>query len=116
MSWLKTASASFFGAIGMPTAVSEAVMEERTEDIRAMMLNTLGEKGAASFSALRRRLMFASDLQGLWYLRSEWMGAISSLYGEREAAKELSKLNIQFEGMLSKGMESRPSPLSSKRR
>jgi hypothetical protein len=115
MSWLKSASASFFGAVGMTPAPSEAVLEERTEEIRLAMLSTLGEKGAAAYPALRRRLMFAADIEALWYLRSEWMGALSTLHGERVAAAHLRSINIQFEGLLSKGMNSRPSPLSSNR-
>jgi hypothetical protein len=113
MSWLKSASASFWGAVGSLTpAPSESVLIERCEEIRQNMLSTLGEKGAAMFPALRRRLMFAADIEALWYLRSEWMGALSSLQGERVAAAHLRSINIQFEGVLSKGMNSRPSPLS----
>lgn len=93
-------------------APSESEMSARTEEIRQSMLGILGEKGAASFPALRRRLMFATDIEALWYLRSEWMGSLSSLHGERVAAAHLRSINIQFEGLLSKGMNSRPSPLS----
>ncbi len=112
MSWLKSASASFWGAVGMTPAPSEAVLEERTEEIRVTMLSTLGEKGALAYPALRRRLMFAVDLEAIWYLRSEWMGALSTLHGERVAAAHLRSINLQFEGLLTKGMNSRPSPLS----
>ena len=112
MSWLKSASASFWGAVGMNPAPSEAILEERTEEIRIAMLSTLGEKGALAYPGLRRRLMFAADAEAIWYLRSEWMGALSTLHGERVAAAHLRSINIQFEGLLTKGMNSRPSPLS----
>ncbi len=112
MSWLKSASNSFWGVVGMTPSPSEAVVEERTEDIRVMMLSTLGEKGALSYPALRRRLMFAANAEALWYVRSEWMAALSTLHGERVAAAHLRSVNIQFEGLLTKGMNSRPSPLS----
>ncbi len=112
-SWLKSASASFFGAIGSLTpAPTDSVLEDRCEDLRQTMLSTLGENGAASYPALRRRLMFAADIEALWYMRSEWMGALSTLLGERVASAHLRSINIQFEGVLSKGMNSRPSPLS----
>lgn len=113
MSWLKSASASFFGVIGLAPAPSTSLLEERTEEIRLAMLSTLGESGALAYPALRRRLMFAADKEALWYLRSEWMGALSTLHGERVAAAHLRSTNIQFEGVLTKGMSSRPSPLSS---
>jgi hypothetical protein len=112
MSWLKSASASFWGAVGMTPAPSVAILNERTEEIRTAMLSTLGDSGAVSFPALRRRLMFAADVEALWYLRSEWMGSLSTLHGERVAAAHLRSINIQFEGVLTKGMNSRPSPLS----
>ncbi len=96
----------------MLPAPSEAVLNERTEEIRLSMLSTLGENGAATYPALRRRLMFAADAEAIWYLRSEWMGALSTLHGERVAAAHLRSVNLQFEGLLTKGMNSRPSPLS----
>jgi hypothetical protein len=99
----------------MTPAPSEQLMNERTEEIRTAMLSTLGDSGAAGYPALRRRLMFAADIEALWYMRSEWMGALSTLHGERVAAAHLRSINIQFEGVLTKGMNSRPSPLSSTR-
>ncbi len=87
-------------------------MIDRTEEIRQSMLAILGESGATAFPTIRRKLMFAGDIEAIWYLRSEWMGALSSLHGERVASAHLRSINIQFEGLLSKGMNSRPSPLS----
>jgi hypothetical protein len=113
MSWLKSASASFWGAVGLAPAPSEALVQERTEEIRQSMLSTLGEQGSEAYPALRRRLMFAADSEALWYLRSEWMGALASIHGERVAAAHLRSVNIQFEGLLAKGLNSRSSPLSS---
>lgn len=113
MGWLKTASNSLLGLLGgLKPAPSDSVLEDRCEEIRQSMISILGEKGAAIYPALRRRLMFASDLEALWYLRSEWMGAISSIHGERVASAHLRSINVLFEGVLSKSMVSRPSPLS----
>jgi hypothetical protein len=113
MGWLKSASASFWGAVGLAPAPTVVHRQERTEEIRQGMLSTLGEQGANAYPALRRRLMFAVDVEALWYLRSEWMGALASIHGERVAAAHLRSVNIMFEGLLAKGMTSRPSPLSS---
>jgi hypothetical protein len=115
MSWLKSASSSFFGALGMTPAPSRAELSERTEEIRHAMVSVLGDNGVAIYPALRRRLMCATDAEAIWYLRSEWMAALSTLHGERVAAAHLRSINIQFEGLLKKGMTSRPSPLSSDR-
>jgi uncharacterized membrane protein YadS len=111
MSWLNSATSSLWG--GVSIAPSEAQLEERTEEIRQAMISLLGKTGSLAYPALHRRLMFAANTEGLWYLRSEWMSALSMLYGERVAAAHLRSTNIQFEGVLTKGMSSRPSPLSS---
>jgi hypothetical protein len=115
MSWLKTASTSIFGALGIAPVPSQAVLSERTEEIRLSMLSTLGENAAAIYPSLRRRLMSAADAEAIWYLRSEWMDALSTIHGESVAAAHLRSVNIQFEGLLSQGMKSRPSPLSADR-
>jgi hypothetical protein len=99
----------------MSPVPSESVVQDRTDEIRSAMLGTLGEQGIRLFPSLRRRLMFATDVEALWYLRSEWMGAMSTLHGEALATAHLRSINIQFEGLLSSGMNSRPSPLSQNR-
>lgn len=113
MGWLKSASASLWGVVSISQKPGEAELAGRTEDIRLAMLSMLGESSASAYSALRRRLMFAADVEALWYLRSEWMAVVSQLHGERTAANHLSHINRQFDGLVTKGMTSRPSPLSS---
>ena len=76
----------------------------RIEDIRQAMLDGLGDEGCTSFSGLERRVLFAADLQGLWYLRSDIMAAISSIQGESVASQKLRHITHMFEGLLPKGM------------
>ena len=84
----------------------------RLEDIRQAMLDCLEEQGATMrFPAIERRIMFAEDLQVLWYLRSDVMGAISSLKGESVASQKLRQITSMFEGLLPRGMFSRPGSL-----
>jgi hypothetical protein len=110
--WLKSVSASVWNALSVDAALTEAEQDQRTEEIRLMMLSTLGDAGSAAFPSVHRRLMFAMDAEVLWYLRSEWMGVIAAIHGERVAAVHLRSVNLQFEGLLSKAMSSRPSPLA----
>jgi hypothetical protein len=119
MSWVKSASNSLLGAIsgfsglgGLMPAPSEQALQNRAEEIRTHMLSTLGEQGARAYPSVRRKVMFATDLEGLWYVRSEWMTAISAVHGERVAAAHLRSVNIMFEGLGNRGMSSRPSPLN----
>jgi hypothetical protein len=69
----------------------------RLEDIRQAMLQCLEEQCGAKFPQVERRLRFAGDLQVLWYLRSDMMGAISSLKGETFASQRLRQITSMFE-------------------
>jgi hypothetical protein len=55
------------------------------ERARKAMLDTLGEAGAAANPALRRRIQYTGELEGLWYLRSDLMAALAHRHGEAEA-------------------------------
>lgn len=83
----------------------------RIEDIRQAMLDSLGDEGCASYPHIERRVLFAPDLQGLWYLRSDIMVAISSLQGEGVANQRIRQITGMFEGLLPKSMVSRPAAL-----
>lgn len=83
----------------------------RIENIRQAMLDSLGDEGCAIHSNLERRVLFAADLQGLWYLRSDIMAAVSSLRGESVAGQKLKQITGMFEGLLPKSMLSRPKSL-----
>ena len=82
----------------------------RLETIRQAMLDLLQEDGCRVFPLVERRILFASDLQALWYLRSDLMAALSYLQGERIARQSLKDITELFEGSLPKGMFSRPVP------
>lgn len=82
------------------------------EDIRQAMLDALGEDGCYHYPQIERRVLFAPDIQGLWYLRSDLMIAISNLQGESSARQKVRQITNMFDGLLPKGMISRPAPLS----
>lgn len=83
----------------------------RIEDIRQAMLDSLEEEGGLRFPLVERRVLFAEDLHGLWYLRSDVMAAISSLQGEFVASQKIRQITSMFEGLLPKSMFSRPGSL-----
>ncbi len=76
----------------------------RIEDIRQAMLDSLGDDGCANYPHIERRVLFAPDLQGLWYLRSDIMVALSSLQGEVVASQRIRQITGMFEGLLPRGM------------
>ena len=95
------------GLLGRPP-IDENHSSFRIEDIRQAMLDSLGEEGCTSYPHIERRVLFAPDLQGLWYLRADMMVALSSLQGERAASQKIRQITHMFEGLLPKGMMSRP--------
>lgn len=80
----------------------------RIEDIRQAMLDSLGDEGCANYPHIERRVLFAPDLHGLWYLRTDIMVAISSLQGEVVASQRIRQITRMFEGLLPRGMVSHP--------
>lgn len=112
MRWVKTTISSVWGMMGLQPIPNEDELRDRTEEIREQMLDILGERGAALRPVVRRRIQYAADIEALWYLRSDWMGAIAATQGEAAAAAHVRRLNIRFSGLLPEGLQSRPSNLS----
>lgn len=111
MRWFKPVKNSIYGLLGNPPAPTESVLEVGTEDIREAMLSLMGENGPKHFPHVTRRIRYANDIQALWYLRGDLMGALAALYGESEARRRMQSVTHMFEGLLPGGMASRPSPL-----
>ncbi|MES2939444.1 MAG: hypothetical protein V4864_17280 [Pseudomonadota bacterium] len=113
MRWLKpNLRSSIYGLLGQqaPTP-SESVLENSTEDIREAMLALLGDDGPKRFASITRRIRYANDIQGLWYLRGDLMAALATLHGEAEARKRVQGITEMFQGLLPGSLTSRPSPL-----
>ena len=85
----------------------------RLEDIRVAMLDMLGEEGAKRHPQVARRIRFGGDAQALWYARADLMAALASESGERSARTRTESLSVLFDGMLPKGLMSRPTTLRS---
>jgi hypothetical protein len=102
---------SIYGLLGNPVAPSESVLETSTEDIREAMLALLGETGTKHFANVTRRIRYANDIQGLWYLRGDLMAALASTQGEAAARQEVQQITRMFNGLLPGSLNSRPSAL-----
>ena len=112
MRWLKPGLRdSIYGLLGNPSPPSDSILENSTEDIREAMLNVLGDGGQKSFPHVTRRIRYANDLQALWYLRGDLMGALADLYSESVAREKVASITDHFRGLLPNGLSSRPSPL-----
>jgi hypothetical protein len=112
MSWMSTGLKSgVVNFLGSGSGDSGSPASGRMEDIRQAMLEYLGASGALTYPLLERRITFERDIQGLWYLRGDLMAALSATQGEAAARKEIEELTLMFQGLLPKGLSSRPSPL-----
>ena len=86
--------------------ITADAMVARTEAIRKLMLLEIGEAGEKNFPAVARRVRFAPDVQGLWYLRSELMGVLSSVHGETVAQEKIASISARFKGLISQSLTS----------
>lgn len=86
----------------------------RLEDIRLAMLDMLGEEGANQYPQVARRIRFGGDAQALWYARADLMTALANMAGEQVARTRTESLSVLFDGMLPKGLMSRPTTLHSR--
>ena len=100
---------SLFGLLGSPRPAKD--LDDAIGDIQEAMLEALGQDGAKRFPAVARRIMYAPDLQALWYLRGDLMAALAAQQGEAYARETIQDISDQFQGLLPRGMSTRPSPL-----
>lgn len=101
---------SLFGLLG-GSHRSPRELDDAIGEIQEAMLDALGQAGTKSFPAVSRRIMYAPDLQALWYLRGDLMGALAALHGESHARETVQDISDQFQGLLPRGLSTRPSPL-----
>ena len=112
MRWFKpNLRSSIYGLLGNPVAPSESTLESSVEDIREAMLDLLNEDGFRRFPHITRRIRYAGDIQGLWYLRGDLMAALAAIHGEASARKSVQGITQMFNGLLPGSLNSRPSPL-----
>ncbi|MEO6017711.1 MAG: hypothetical protein ABIP46_10670 [Polaromonas sp.] len=83
--------------------------DRQMEKVRAIMLVHLGP-GRPMTSSLCRRIQYANDIQGLWYLRSDLMTTLAAAHGETMARMEMTDITSAFAGALPREMKSRAGP------
>lgn len=95
MRWAKTSLRnSFFGWMA-PQPVAQP--SERLEDIRKAMLQAIEQNPDGKNSAIERKVLFAHDLDALWYLRPDLMTAIAAAIGESRAHACLAEITRMFD-------------------
>jgi len=114
MNWFKANLRSSISAVfsSRPAPTSEPASQPGIDDIRAAMLALVPDCDDKQLVQVGRRIRYATDLLGLWYLRGDLMAALASRDGEARAREQLHAITGMFEGRLPVGLRSRPSPLS----
>jgi len=113
MRWFKPNLKSIHALFGGHSArdADTTVLDLGIEDIREAMLALLEEVENGRVTPVERRIRYAVDVLGLWYLRGDLMAVLASHYGETGARDRLDPVSDMFRAMLPQGLRSRPSPL-----
>ena len=68
------------------------------DKIRSAMLLLLDDAGTDQHLKLERVILFANDIDDLWYARPALMSALATSLGESSASKLMSEITQLFEG------------------
>jgi hypothetical protein len=109
MSWKKSKFASsLMSLFGEP--VRDSNPESRIKDIRQAMLDSLaGLSQSHQMARVWARVLYAPDIQALWYLRTDMMTLLARLLGESTAHARLASITLMFTGLLPAAQMARPS-------
>jgi hypothetical protein len=96
MAWFKTRFTSSFFAL-FASSQSSLIADAHPvdiDDIREAMLILLA---GIPNPQVERRITYAGDLDGLWYLRGELMGALAPVMGESAALEKILHVTAMFQ-------------------
>lgn len=95
MRWARTSLRnSFFGWMAHQPAAEPSA---RLEDIRKAMLELLEQSPDGSNSAIERRVLFARNVDDLWYVRPDLMTAVAATRGESAARGCVAHITRMFD-------------------
>lgn len=86
--------------------------QNNIQDIRQAMLDCIRTASNGDESALvSAQVLYAADIQSLWYLRSDVMTLLASLQDEATAHARLAPISEMFDGLLPAAQKCRPNRL-----
>lgn len=100
---------SIYNMLGLDLPPVSAKMSENIVTVRAAMLNTLGDDGLIMHANIHRKIRYATDIDGLWYCRSELMAVLAETYGEVIARETMASITAMFVGLMPEGLLARSS-------
>ena len=113
MRWLKpNLVTSLYALLGHSGGPSPDHLGSAVDRIRDAMVALLGEQGQADHPWLARRLRHATELQTLWYARSDLLSARAAICGEARARREVEEITRLFNGLVPSSLKTRSRRLS----
>lgn len=79
------------------------------DDIRQAMLDSLDTAAREDFPHVERRILQASNVPALWFLLPDLLMALAAHSGEQAARRVIDDISDMFDGLLPKGLSTRPS-------
>lgn len=111
MGWKRSRFASSLMSLWGEAAPAPSA-ETRIKSIRQAMIESLPPLDECqNQSRLHARVLYATDIQALWYLRGDLMNVLADLHGESVAKMRLALITSMFNGLLPAAQKSRPSRL-----
>jgi len=98
---------SLLRLLALPDFVQRRTNEHRFRHIRASMLSLLEPYASEQVSRARQRVLFAQDVEALWYLRQDLVLVLTEFEGDEVARKRTMKINGSFRGRLPSTMKPR---------
>jgi hypothetical protein len=89
---------SLFRLLSFPGIGTGRSAERQANKIRAAMLGLLQVHGGHPVQRLTQRVLFAGDVEALWYLRQDLLTVLSELDGESSARQQMKRINGLFKG------------------
>jgi hypothetical protein len=109
MRWLKPNLKSIYSLLGKPPPAEAPAEAFRMESVRQAMLDVAMAVGLERLHPeLVRQIVYAVDIQALWYVRSNLMTAIASEHGETFAEEKIAGISDLFEGLLPQNLRYQP--------
>jgi hypothetical protein len=107
MSWKRSKFAtSFMSLFVEPVPVRPSAI--RVQEVRQAMLDCFqGVPPGPEQARIWGRVLYASDIQALWYLRSDMMTLLAHPLGETEAQNRLTQVTALFVGLLPAAQKAR---------
>jgi hypothetical protein len=112
MSWKKSKFASSLMSLFGDNSATHPSPEHRVQEIRQAMLDCIGQVDEGHDQArVLTQVLYAPDIQSLWYIRPDVMTLVASLRGEAEAQARLASISDMFLGLLPAAQKTRPNRL-----